>query len=103
MNSSSSKVDCRVLGGDKLPAATGGSDEICAAIRKAAAEQAPDRSFSVEVRVIGASILTATVTTGDGTTLPEQTMRVIDRSLSKSSFERFANALAGEVARVNHR
>ena len=104
MNSSTPQlVDCRIVGGDSLPADSGGSDALCAAIREAAAEQAPGRRFSVEVTVKGPSMLAATVTTSDGARLPEQKMAVSDRQLTRGSLERFAKALAGEVARVEAR
>lgn len=96
-------VDCRIVGGDSLPAESGGSDALCAAIRAAAAEQAPGSGFSVEVRVLGPSALAATVTTAAGTRLPEQKMAISDRQLTKGSLERFARALAGEVARAGAR
>ena len=91
---------CRVVGGDKLPASSGGSEALCAAITKAAAAQAEGGRFSVEVRVLGSSRLAATLTTADGRKLPEQRFAVSDRSLTKSSFERFARALAVEVAKA---
>jgi hypothetical protein len=104
MNSSSPQlVDCRVVGGDKLPADSGGSDTLCAAIAQAAAAETPARRFSVEVRVLGRSSLAATLTMADGRTLPEQKFAVSDRSLNKGSLERFAKALVGEVARANGR
>lgn len=104
MNSPSSQlVDCRVLGADKLPAEVGGSDALCAAIARAAAATAPSRRFSVEVRVLGSSSLSATVTTADGTKLPEQKFASSDRNLSKRSIDRFATALAGEVAQASPR
>ena len=100
MNSPSSKqVDCSVIGGDKLPAETGGPDAVCAAIARAAATDAPASRFSVEVRVLGSSSLAATLKTADGTTLPEQKFAISDRSLTKGSIERFAKALVGAVAR----
>ena len=104
MNSSTPQlVDCRIVGGDNLPVDSGGSDALCAAIREAAAEQAPGRRFSVEVTVKGPSMLAATVTTADGARLPEQKMAVSDRQLTRNSLERFAKALAGEVARAEAR
>lgn len=104
MNSSTPLlVDCRIVGGDSLPADSGGSDALCAAIREAAVDQAPGSRFSVEVRVLGPSVLTATVTTADGTHLPEQKMAINDRQLTRGSLERFAKALVGEVARAEAR
>lgn len=104
MNSSSPQlIACRVIGGDKLPAHTGGPEAVCAAIQRAAAAEAPAREFSVEVRVLGSSSLAATLTTADGTVLPEQRFAISDRSLTRGSLERFAKALVGEVARAASR
>lgn len=100
MNSPSlQKVDCRVIGGDKLPAETGGPDALCAAISRAAASGAPASRFSVEVRVLSNSSLAATLKTADGKTLPEQRFAISDRNLTKGSLDRFAKALVGAVAR----
>jgi hypothetical protein len=62
--------------------------------------QAAGRRFSVEVKVLGRSALAATVTTADGSILPEQKMASSDRSLTRGSIERFARALAGAVAQA---
>ena len=104
MNSPSPQlIDCRVVGGDKLPADAGGADALCAAITRAAAAETSVKKFSVEVRVLGNSSLAATLTTADGTILPVQRFAVSDRSLNKGSLERFATALVGEVARAASR
>ena len=95
-------TDCRVIGGSKLPASSGGSEALCAAIAKAAAQAEAGR-FSVEVRVLGRSKLAATLTTADGRKLPEQRFAVSDSSLTRASFARFANALAGEAAKAGGR
>lgn len=101
MNSPTPQViDCRIVGGDKLPADSGGSDALCKAIAAAVAEQAPGRRFSVEVHVLGSSALSATVTTAEGKKLPEQKFAVSDRPLNRPSIQRFAEALAWEVARA---
>lgn len=94
------QVDCRVIGGSKLPAETGGPDALCAAIARAAAVGAPAHKFSVEVRVLGSSSLAATLKTSNGTTLPEQQFEISDRSLTKSSLDRFAEALVDAVSRA---
>lgn len=102
MNSPSKQlVECRVIGGDKLPADSGGADGFCAAITRAAAAQLPDRRFKVEVQVRGPSMLTAILTTAEGKTLPEQTFSISDRGMTKGSLERFANSLVGEMARAS--
>ena len=95
-----STARCHVIGADKLPADIGGADSICAAIAHAAA-QSPGPAFTVEVRVLGASSLAATLTTADGKVLPEQKMAVSDRVLGRDSIDRFAASLVGTVARAH--
>lgn len=96
---SSQMVECHVVGGDKLPADSGGADAFCAAIQRAAAARMPDRRFKVDVRVSGSSMMTATLTTADGEQLPEQEFGISDRGLTKGSLERFATNLIDLVAR----
>lgn len=102
-SSSDPMVECRVVGGENLPAASGGSAAFCAALQRAAAAQVPGTRFSVALQVKGPSLLTATLTTADGRTLPEQTFSISDRVLTKGSLEHFADSLAAEVARVASR
>lgn len=101
--SSDSIVECRVLGGENLPAELGGADAICAAIERAAKAELLAHRFKVDVQVKGASTLTASLTTADGKALPEQTFSISDRGLTKGSLERFANALVRVVARAASR
>ncbi|MCY7279802.1 MAG: hypothetical protein LH610_02705 [Sphingomonas bacterium] len=96
-------IDCHVIGGDKLPAESGGADALCAAINRAAAASSPVPHFAVEVRVLDSSSLAATLTTADGKVLPEQRFSISDRSLTRGSLERFAKALVGEVGRAASR
>ena len=99
MNSPSAKpAACRVVGGAKLPAASGGADALCAAIEKAAQAR-----FSVEVRVLSPHSLAADVIMADGRSLPEQRLDISDRELSSKSFEWFAQNLAAEVAKASGR
>ena len=100
MNSSASQlVQCRIVGGSKLPVETGGADALCAAIERAAEQAVPTQKFSVEVRVLGSTGLAATLTTANGTRLPERKFAISDRSLTKASIDRFAKSLVGVVAR----
>ena len=99
----SQAIDCRVVGGGKLPAASGGADALCAAIVKAAEANSPNARFSAEVRVLGRSALAATVTTASGKKLPEQKFAISDSELTQSSFEWFAKALAREAAKADGR
>jgi hypothetical protein len=88
---------CRVVDGGKLPAESGGANALCAAIERAASARAPGVAFTAEVRVVSSSRLAATLTR-DGRKLPEQNFASMDRELSSSSLERFAAALADQLA-----
>ena len=89
---------CQVVGGDKLPAATGGPKLICEAIDSAARDLAPRKRFAVQVRVQSPSLMSAVVTLTDGRKLPEQNIAVSDSTLNRRSIERFAEAIARQVA-----
>jgi ABC-type glycerol-3-phosphate transport system substrate-binding protein len=91
---------CRVVGGEKLPVESGGSDALCKAIVDAVEQQAPGLRYQVEVTVLPRSRLTASITTGDGRRLPEQSFVRIDKPLSSGAFKRFAAAIAGELAKA---
>ena len=95
----SGKAQCTVIGGDKLPAESGGADGVCNAIRSALAKAAPGASVSVEVRVLTPSML-ATMLVVEGEALPEQKFAVMDRNLNSRSIERFAQSIATKVAKA---
>jgi hypothetical protein len=97
--SSKSEV-CRVVGGEKLPTEVGGSDALCEAIERAIAARAPNMGHRVEVRVLSPSRLVATLTTGDGQQLQDLNHAVSDRALTEGSVERFAEAIALELAKA---
>lgn len=97
---SGQSTSCRVVDGDKLPDGSGGAAALCMAIERAAAARAPAVDFTVEVKVLSSSRLVATVTSG-GRTMPEQKFASMDRDLSRSSFERFAAALADQLAKAH--
>ena len=88
---------CRVVDAAKLPPESGGPAALCAAIERAVAARAPGVQYSAEVQVISASRLSA-ILTSEGRRLPKQNFASMDRDLSPSSFERFAAALAGQLA-----
>ena len=96
----SSPHGCRVIDGEKLPSESGGSKALCDAVAAAVAEQAPGQSYSVEIRVLPLSRLSASVTTGDGRKLPDQSFTSMDRPLTSGSFKRFAAAIAAELAKA---
>jgi hypothetical protein len=93
-------IVCRVVDGNKLPASSGGADALCAAIRQAVDAGAMKSRFDVEVRVLGQSSLSATLTTASGKTLPVQKFAASDRALTRTSFERFAQALVDAAAKA---
>lgn len=90
---------CHVVGGEKLPASTGGAAGICAAVERAMASSAPTVKYEVEVRVLSASALSATIM-AKGKTLPKQDFAVSDRNLNPRAIQRFAEAIA-EVAKAS--
>ena len=91
---------CRVVGGEQLPAESGGADALCKAIASAAAEKAPGQNYSVEVRVLPQSRMAAEITMSDGRKLAEQKFVSMDKPLSSGSFKRFADAIAAELAKA---
>ena len=102
MNSTDSQPapSCRVIEGNKLPAESGGADALCREIAAATAQAAPGVRYSIEIRVLPRSRLSATVTTADGRTLPEQGMASMDKPLTAGSFKRFAASIASELAKA---
>jgi len=90
---------CQVLGGEKLPATSGGAIGICDAIEKAIAAESPHLNYRAEVRILSHSAMKATVH-ASGRQVADQQMSVMDRKLNPSSIERFAKALAVEVAKA---
>jgi len=102
MNSSDRQPSqtCRVIDGNKLPAESGGADSLCREIAAATAEAAPGIRYAIEIRVLPRARLSATVTTADGRTLPELGIASMDKPLTASSFKRFAESIASELAKT---
>jgi len=102
MNSTESQPSpsCRVINGNKLPAASGGADALCREIAAATASAAPGVRYTVEIRVLPKARLSAKVTTADGRTLPELGIASMDKPLTASSFKRFAESIASELAKA---
>lgn len=99
---SASRVEsgaCRVIGGDKLPADTGGAQSLCAMVEQAIARRAPNVRYSAELTVVSRAGLRAKLTV-EGHGLPEQSFHVSDRDLNPQSIGRFAQAIADEVAKA---
>ena len=98
----SSPGNCRVVDGEKLPASSGGSALICAAVERAIQNRAPAVRYSAEVKVLSSSRLATTMVV-NGKALPEQKFAVMDSELSRATIERFAQSLALEVAKAANR
>jgi hypothetical protein len=90
---------CRVIGSEKLTGNSGNSTTLCAKIERAIAAAAPSEHYTVEVRVLSPSRLSALLTV-NGRVLPEQKFAVMDRNLNPQSVQRFAESLAAEVAKA---
>ena len=88
---------CKVIGGNKLPAASGGQAALCSAVDRAFAAHAAGVAYNAEITVVSTSRLKAKVI-ANGRTLPTQGFNSMDRPLANSSFERFAKALAEQAA-----
>ena len=98
MNPSSS-LRCQVVGGEKLPPASGGSKAVCAEIERAVAELAPRAHYTAEITVLSKSRLAATLVV-NGRMLPEQKFAIMDSDLNAGAIQRFARSLAAEVAKA---
>jgi len=88
---------CRIIDGEKLPAIVG-KDTICAEIARAMAKLAPAAHYSVDVRVLTASRLSAIMVV-NGRTLPDHNVAVSDGNLRIGPIRRFAESLASEAAK----
>jgi hypothetical protein len=93
-------VRCTVVGGDKLATQLGGTELVCHTIERAIAARTPTRDYRVEVKIISPSRLSAQLMV-QGRLLPEQRFAVMDRKLSSSSIQHFADSLAGLVAEAD--
>jgi hypothetical protein len=90
---------CRVIGGEKLPAATGGPTEVCAAFARAIAAHAPKLRYTAEVRVLSKSGLAVKVV-ANGRTVADQRFSIMDKDLNAASIQRFAETIAAQVAGI---
>jgi hypothetical protein len=88
---------CSVIGGEKLPALSGGSTAVCAEIERAVAAAAPAAAYSAEVSVLSKSRLAAKLVV-NGISLPEQHFAIMDSELDAGAIQRFAASLARAVA-----
>lgn len=89
---------CQVVDGAKLPAASGGAQEVCRALERALAARSSAPRFSVRVRVEPRSVLTADVTLADGRTLPALHMAEMDRPITKDTLDRFGQAIVAHAS-----
>lgn len=101
-NTAGETIRCSVIGAEKLPSEVGGADAVCSALAAAAVPAArsagiSESALSVTVTVSSPSVATAVATVGT-VALPEQTVGVSDRDLSKSAIEMLARALASQIS-----
>jgi hypothetical protein len=89
---------CAVIGGEKLPAASGGSAALCRAIVHAAAARGLKSKFTVSVHVGKRSMLMADVTLANGARLPTLHHAEMDRAIGRDTLDRFGRAVADHVA-----
>lgn len=83
----------QIVDGHKLPPASGGEEELCRAIDRAAASAGSNERFSVRIQVKPGSVLAADVTLADGRAFPSLHIAETDRPMSKDTFERFGRAI----------
>lgn len=93
---------CRVTGAERLPAEAGGAGAICAAVERAVAAQAPNVRYSVEVRVLSRTALSATLEIA-GRKLPQLGFSVSDRELNPRAIGHFADSVADALAAARER
>lgn len=91
---------CQVIGEGKLPPEIGGADALCSVIRQGVSASAPGVAFTLQVQVLSAAMLSASLTTADGRKLPEMRHAVMDRTLTRASLERFGRALGEQLAQA---
>jgi hypothetical protein len=88
---------CHVVGGDKLPAASGGSAALCAELERAAAKMAPGVAYSAEIKVLSKSRLSASLVV-NGRALSDQHFAIMDSELNAGAIQRFAASLGDAIA-----
>lgn len=88
---------CEVLNGNRLSVDSGGREELCAAIERAAIARGLGGAYTVRVVVGSNSLLTADVMLSDGRALPAVSMAEMDRPIGKTTLKRFAEAVADHV------
>lgn len=93
----STRTECSVINGEKLPPETGGPLSICESVKGALKDQGGHPAVRVEIHVKSNSWLVARITS-DGRTIPDQNIAVADGKLRKASIDRFARAIAQAVA-----
>ena len=94
---------CRIVGPAKLPKRQVTAAGLCAAIDRAIAANASGSHASVEVKIPSPHTLIATIRMAGGRVLPEKRMDVSDGVLTSERVERFAAAVASDVANARDR
>ncbi len=89
---------CRVVAGEKYLGSPAG-ESICSEIERAIASGAPGAHYTAEVTALSPTRLSASLTV-NGRELPEHKFAVMDAGLSFEAVQRFARALASDVAKA---
>jgi len=90
-------ASCTVSGPAKFAQGAGGSDALCRAVAAALAREAPG-AHRVEVRLLSASKMAASVQLADGRTLPEMRTAVSDGTIGAGAVQRFAQDIANQIS-----
>jgi hypothetical protein len=98
----SAHATCRVVAGDKHLSGSVSSSALCAEIQRAIAAAAPNARYSADVTALSPTRLAARLTV-NGKALPEHKFAVMDRDLGPDAVQRFARALAADVAKAAKR
>src|ERR1700744_690466 len=99
VNAMDSMGHCNVAAGEKLPPQSGGAELLCSEVEGAIAAAAPNVAYQAHIQVISPSRLAAVLAV-NGRRLPKQKFAIMDRELNRGAIERFAQALAIEVAKA---
>jgi hypothetical protein len=93
----SQTASCTVTGPAKFAQGAGGTDALCRAVAAALAKEAPG-AHRVEVRLLSASRMAASVRLADGRTLPELHFGVSDATIGAGAVGRFAQDIANQIS-----
>lgn len=89
---------CEIVEGGKYLSPALGASSICSTIERTISAETPAATYSVKIKVLSPSRLAAALIV-NGRALPEHKFAVMDRNLNIEAVQRFARALAADVAK----